>query len=216
MRVRGANNLTQAATALLTPQGRAVFDRNKPSFGPRAVPPVLGNDPLGKCDPLGLTRNLMTEVAARSFEFSHLPDRVFQFFEYAHQYRTIWVDGRSLPKEPEPRWMGYSVGRWDGDAFVVDTLGLDDRNWADMWGHPISTNARVQERYRRPAFDTLELQLTINDPDFYSKPIVTETKVHRLQVERAIDERLELFCVPSEEEAFNQAIRNPAGGVGNK
>jgi hypothetical protein len=213
MRIRGAGNLTQAATALLTPRGRMLFERNKPSFGPRAVPPVLGNDPLGKCDPLGLTRNLMTEVAARSFEFSHLPDRVLQFFEYAHQYRTIWIDGRQLPKDPEPRWMGYSAARWEGDVFVVDTIGLDDRVWADMWGHPLSTKARVQERYRRPGFDTLELQLTITDPDLYSKPVVSDAKVHRLQVERAIDERMELFCVPSEEDAFNQAIRNPAGGV---
>jgi hypothetical protein len=140
----------------------------------------------------------MTEVAARSFEFSHLPDRVFQFFEYAHQYRTIWVDGRSLPKEPEPRWMGYSVGRWDGDAFVVDTLGLDDRNWADMWGHPISTNARVQE-------PGLLLQADRNRDE--GAPAAGGT---------AIDERMELFCVPSEEEAFNQAIRNPAGGVSYK
>ena len=213
MRVKGANNLGQATTALLTPAGKKRFDANKPSFGPRAVPPVLGNDPLGKCDPLGLTRNLMTEIAARSFEFTHLPDRVYQFFEYAHQYRTIWIDGRRLPKNPQPRWMGYSVGRWEGDTFVVDTVGLDDRVWADMWGHPISTSARVQERYRRPAFDTLELQLTITDPENYTKPVGGDTKVHRLQVEKAIDERLETFCVPSEEEAFNKAIRDPAGGV---
>ena len=212
-RVKGAANLGEAATKLLTPEGKKLFDANKPSFGPRAVPPVLGNDPLGKCDPLGLTRNLMTEIAARSFEFVHLPDRVVQFFEYGHQYRTIWIDGRPLPKDPDPRWMGYSVGRWDGDSFLVDTIALDERVWADMWGHPISSNARVQERYRRPAFDTLEMQVTITDPDLYTKPVGGDTKVHRLQVEKGTDERLETFCVPSEEEAFNKAIRDPAGGV---
>jgi hypothetical protein len=213
MRVKGGANLGQASTALLTPLGKQRFDANKPSFGPRAVPPVVGNDPLGKCDPLGLTRNIMTEIAARSFEFVHLPNRVVQFFEYGHQYRTIWTDGRSLPKDPDPRWMGYSVGRWDGDSLVVDTIVLDEREWADNWGHPIGENTRIQERYRRPAFDTLELQMTITDPDLYSKPLVLDTKVHRLQVEAATDERLETFCVPSEEEAFNKAIRNPAGGV---
>jgi hypothetical protein len=109
--------------------------------------------------------------------------------------------------------MGYSVGRWDGDAFVVDTVGLDERAWGDMWGHPLSSNARVQERYRRPRFDTLEMQLTITDPDIYSTPVVSDMKAHRLQVERAMDERMELFCVPSEEDAFNAAIRDPAGGV---
>ncbi len=85
-RVKGTANFGEAATMVLTPAGKKLFDANKPSFGPRAVPPVLGNDPLGKCDPLGLTRNLMTEIAARSFEFVHLPDRVVQFFEYGHQY----------------------------------------------------------------------------------------------------------------------------------
>jgi len=213
MRVRGATNMTRQADDLLTPLGRKLFEANKPSFGPRAVPPVRGNDPLGKCDPLGLTRNLFTEIAARGLEFVHLPDRVIEFFEYAHQSRTVWTDGRSLPKDPEPRWMGYSVGRWDGDAFVVDSIALDDRVWADMWGHPISSKAHIIERYRRPAFDTLELQMTITDPDLYTKPWVSDVKVHRLQVEKAMDERLETFCVPSEEEQFNKAIRDPAGGV---
>ena len=213
MRVRGATNMTRQADDLLTPAGRRLFEANKPSFGPRAVPPVRGNDPLGKCDPLGLTRNLFTEIAARGLEFVHLPDRVVEFFEYAHQYRTIWTDGRALPKDPDPRWMGYSVGRWDGDALVVDSIALDDRVWADMWGHPISSKARITERYRRPAFDTLELQMTINDPDLYTRPWTSDVKVHRLQVEKAMDDRLETFCVPSEEENFNKAIRDPAGGV---
>jgi hypothetical protein len=213
MRVRGATNMTREADNLLTPLGRKLFEANKPSFGPRAVPPVRGNDPLGKCDPLGLTRNLFTEIAARGLEFVHLPDRVIEFFEYAHQYRTIWTDGRALPKDPDPRWMGYSVGRWDGDAFVVDSIALDDRVWADMWGHPISSKARILERYRRTMFDTLELQMTITDPDLYTKPWVSDVKAHRLQLEKAMDERLETFCVPSEEEQFNKAIRDPAGGV---
>jgi hypothetical protein len=213
MRVRGATNMTRAADDLLTPAGRKLFEEHKPSFGPRAVPPVNGNDPLGKCDPLGLTRNLFTEIAARGLEFVHMPDRIIEFFEYAHQYRTIWTDGRPLPKDPDPRWMGYSVGRWDDDTFVVDSIALDDRVWADMWGHPISSKAHITERYRRPAFDTLELQMTITDPDLYTRPWVSDTKVHRLQLEAAMDERLETFCVPSEEEQFNKAIRDPAGGV---
>lgn len=213
MRVKGSANMSQSATALLTPAGRKLYDSYKPSFGPRAVPPVLGNDPLGRCDPLGLTRSIFTEIAARTFEFVHLPDRALQFFEYGHQFRTIWTDGRSLPKNPEPRWMGYSVGRWDGDTFIVDSIAVDSRVWGDMWGHPISSNARVQERYRRPGFDALEMQVTITDPELYSKPWMSDTKVHRLMVEKAIDERLETFCVPSEEEAFNKAIRDPAGGV---
>jgi hypothetical protein len=203
---QGAANLGQGPPRSSRRSGKS-SDANKPSFRAERLSAVLGERSLGKCDPLGLTRNLMTEIAARSFEFVHLPDRVLQFFEYAHQYRTIWTDGRPLPKNTDPRWMGYSVGRWEGDSFVVDTIGLDDRVWADMWGHPLSTNARVQERYRRPTFDTIEMELTITDPQIYTKPVVGPPRVHRLQVEKAIDERLETFCVPSEEEAFNSYPR---------
>jgi hypothetical protein len=213
-RVKGAGNLTEAATALLTPAGRKIADTYKPSFGPRQVPPAHGNDPLGKCDPLGLTRNLLTEIGARTYEFVHAsPERTYQFFEYGHQYRLIWTDGRKLPEDPEPRWMGYSVGRWDGDTFIVNTVGLDARQWADHFGHPIGSKTTIEERYRRTAFDTLEMRIIVTDPELYSKPWDSGILLHRLMVEKGMDERLEMFCVPSEEEAFNEAIRDPAGGV---
>jgi hypothetical protein len=213
MRIRGAANMTPAADAFLTAEGRKKFESYKPSFGPRGVPPALGNDPIGNCDPMGLTRNLFTEIAARTFDFAHEPDRIMQFFEYAHQYRTIWLDGRKLPKEPEPRWMGYSTGRWDGDTLVVESNGMDERNWADHLGHPLSDQAHLEERYRRPNWDTLELTITITDPVYYSKPWVSDTKIHRIQTERAMDDRMEMFCVPSEEQEFNRLIRDPAAGI---
>ena len=216
MRTRGSANLGDVS-ALLTPAGRQVYDSYKPSFGPRAIPPALGNDPIGNCDPMGLTRNVFTEIAGRSFEFVPTSDRIMHFFEYAHQYRTIWLDGRRLPTDnPEPRWMGYSTAHWDGDTLVVDTNGIDERNWADMWGHPLSPKARVQERYRRTAFETLEVQMTITDPDYYTKPVASDTKFYALQIETGMDDRLEGFCVPSEEQAFNKAIRDPAAGLGKK
>jgi len=215
MRTRGSANLGDVS-ALLTPAGRQVYNSYKPSFGPRAIPPAFGNDPIGNCDPMGLTRNVFTEIAGRTFEFVPGPDRIVEFFEYAHQYRTIWMDGRQLPKDPEPRWMGYSTGRWEGDTLVVDTDGIDERNWADMWGHPLSPRARVQERYHRTSFDTFEVQITITDPDYYTKPVGGETKVYGLQIEKGMDDRLEGFCVPSEEQAFNKTIRDPAAGIVNK
>ncbi len=214
MRTRGAANMTPAADALLTAEGRKMFESYKPSFGPRGIMPALGNDPIGNCDPMGLTRNLFTEIAARTFEFVHTPDRVLQFFEYAHQYRTIWLDGRPLPKDnPEQRWMGYSAGRWEGDTLVVETIGLDERDWADHLGHPLSGKAHITERYRRTAFDTLEMQMTITDPEYYSKPWVSDTKIHRLQMEKGMDDRMEMFCVPSKEQTFNRTIRDPAAGI---
>src|SRR6266516_2108612 len=81
----------------MTPEGQAKFNANKPSYGPRAIPPALGNDPTGKCDPLGLVRNLLLEVAIYPMEMVQTPRRVLQFFEWAHSWREIWTDGRETP-----------------------------------------------------------------------------------------------------------------------
>ena len=69
-------------------------------------------------------------------------------------YRQILTDGRALPDDPQPTWMGYSVGRWDGDTFIVESAGFNDRTWLDFEGHPHTEGLRVVERYRRPDFGT--------------------------------------------------------------
>lgn len=194
----------------MTPEGQAKFNANKPSYGPRAIPPALGNDPTGKCDPLGLVRNLLLEVAIYPMEIVQTPRRVLQFFEWAHSWREIWTDGRDLPKDPEPRWMGYSVGKWEGDTFVVDSTGFDERTWLDHFGTPHSDQMRLQERYKRLDRDNLELTMTLTDPMTFTKPWVSEKKIFKLDPKAEIQE---LFCVPSEEEAFNRKVRDPAGGV---
>jgi len=198
--------------AAMTAAGQAKFLTNKPSFGPRMVPPAFGNDPMGKCDPIGLIRNISLEVAGRSFEFAEMPDRVIQFFEWAHQYRTIWTDGRAFPKDPEPRWNGYSVGKWEGNTLVVDSMGLDERTWLDNLGHPHTSDMRVQERYTRTDRNTLTMSVTITDPAFYAQPIASGVISFRLNPEKTEEDKLETFCVPSEEEAFNKGIRDPAAG----
>jgi hypothetical protein len=193
-----------------TAWGKEQFDANKPGYGPRAVPPALGNDPTGNCDPLGLVRNLLLEVSIYQMEFLPTPKRVVQFFEWAHAYREIWTDGRELPANPEPSWMGYSVGRWEGDTFVVNSAGFDERTWLDHFGNPHSDQMRLEERYRRLDRDTLELTMTLTDPKTYTKPWVSEKKIHRLVPNRDLPE---IFCVPSEEQEFNRNVRDPAGGV---
>ncbi len=110
-----------------TPEGKKRFDANKPSYGPRAIPPALGNDPMGNCDPLGIPRLLLLENNPGDFEFIQVPGKVLQIFDRHHVYRMIWTDGRQLPKDPDPRLLGWSVGRWDGDIFVVESLGFDQR-----------------------------------------------------------------------------------------
>ena len=85
-------------------------------------------------------------------------------------YRQILTDGRDLPKDPNPTWMGYSVGRWDGDTFVVSSAGFNDKTWLDFNGHPHTEALRVTERFRRKTVGAMELQITFDDPKTYTRP----------------------------------------------
>jgi hypothetical protein len=85
-------------------------------------------------------------------------------------YRQVFMDGRTLPADPNPSWMGYSVGHWDGDTLVVESIGFNDRSWLDFGGHPHSESLRVTERYRRRDFGHMELHTTMEDPKAYEKP----------------------------------------------
>lgn len=84
-------------------------------------------------------------------------------------YRQIFLDGRPLPKDPNPTWMGYSVGRWDGDTLVVETTGFNERSWLDMGGHPHTEALRTTERFHRTNFGHIDLQVTFDDPKAYSR-----------------------------------------------
>ena len=85
-------------------------------------------------------------------------------------YRQIYTDGRSLEPAPNPTWMGYSVGRWDGDTLVVDSFGFNDRTWLDHDGHPHTEALRMTERYRRRDFGHIDLDVTLSDPAIYARP----------------------------------------------
>jgi hypothetical protein len=208
---RSGGVLTMSSeTPPMTPWGLARFNAAKPVYGPRAVPGGLGNDPMSTCDPLGMPRNLFLEVSIYPYEIVQTPNRVFQFFEWAHSYRVIWTDGRELPKDPDPQWMGYSVGKWEGDTFVVKSLGFDERTWLDHFGNPVSEDMTLEERYRRVDRDTLELTMTITAPKAYTKPWVSEKKTLKLAPKAEIQE---LFCVPSEEQRFNKLVRDPGSGI---
>ena len=85
-------------------------------------------------------------------------------------YRQIFMDGRTLEQAPNPNWMGYSVGRWDGDTLVVESFGFNDRTWLDHDGHPHTEALRMSERYRRRDFGHLDVEVTFSDPAIYAKP----------------------------------------------
>jgi hypothetical protein len=99
-------------------------------------------------------------------------------YSFNQTWRIIWTDGRKLPEDPDPRWFGYSVGRWENDTtFIVDTVGMTDRTWVDSGGFPHSEGLRVQERYQRTGVNVIELTVTIDDPEIYTKPWISRDRM---------------------------------------
>ena len=134
-------------------------------------------DPTYNCFPPGIPRIYSTP---RPFEIHQVPGVVLQLFEWDHWVRRIYTDGRKHPEGYPITWMGHSIGKWDGDTLVVDTIGINDRSWLDSLGHPLSDALHVVERFRRVNRDTLEIDFLFDDPKTYTKPW-TGKKVYRLQ-----------------------------------
>lgn len=199
----------------MTELGKKMFDANKPSFGPRGVPPAQGNDPIGNCDPPGYPRNIY--YAGRPFELIQTPAKIVQVFEWTRGMRDIWLDGRKLPADVDPRWYGYAVGHWEGNNLVVDSTAYNDETWLDMAGDPHSEDMTMHEVFTHPDAMTLNLSMTINDPKIYTKPLVSKTPmVFQLQLPKGVVELREEYCVPSQEQSFNANDRDPAGGRDKK
>jgi len=121
-------------------------------------------------------------------------------------YRVIWTDGRELPKDPEPRWNGYSVGKWVDDyTFVVETTGLNPKSWLDHAGRPHSEDLRVEERFHRVDHDNMEITVTIFDPKMYTEPWqgLNKFPLHLLRPDFDIPE---LLCSPSEMAEYNKQV----------
>ena len=117
-------------------------------------------------------------------------------YEADSVFRQIFSDGRTLPSDPQPSWLGYSVGKWMGDAFVVDTIGFNDQASLDALGHPRSEDLRLTETFRRRDFGHMEVQITLDDPKVYTKPVTVLVK-YRLLPDT---ELLESFCNEDEKD----------------
>jgi hypothetical protein len=99
-------------------------------------------------------------------------------------HRTIFMDGRELPKDPNPTWLGYSVGHWEGDTLVVNSVGFNDEGWLDVGGNPQTESLRLTERFRRPDFGHLQLEVTFEDPKTFTKPFtLSMTKTYAADTE---------------------------------
>ena len=105
-------------------------------------------------------------------------------------HREIFMDGRSLEPDPNPTWMGYSVGRWEGDTLVVESNGYAERSWLDFDGHPHTEDLRITERYTRRDFGHIDVHVTMVDPKAYLKPIRFSMPMGL----QADTELLEFFC----------------------
>ena len=91
-------------------------------------------------------------------------------------HRTVFTDGRDLPEDPNPTWLGYSVGRWDGDTLVVTTAGFNDRGWLDSAGHPQTESLRITERLTRRDFGHMDFEITVDDPTVFNRPFTVKTQ----------------------------------------
>jgi hypothetical protein len=149
----------------MLPWAQAKFKVAKPGYGPRATPD--STDPILRCLPPGVPRIMLMPFP---MQIVQSPTQVVMIFEYDHYVRQIYLDRKEHPKDVSPTWMGDSIGRWEGNTLVVDTTGFNDKAWLDQVGHPHSDALHLIERIRRVDHDTLQVDLTIDDPKAYSKP----------------------------------------------
>jgi hypothetical protein len=123
--------------------------------------------PGARCLPSGIPEKLSVPDGVKIVQ---TPDVTIFMWDSRTIFRQVFTDGRSFPKDPQPAWMGYSIGRWEGDTFVVETIGQNGKTWLDMRGHPATEALRVTERYTRPSIGRMNIAVTIDDPKAYTRP----------------------------------------------
>ena len=134
------------------------------------------DNPVTHCLPAGPSA-IFAAGSTRFYRIIQSPSVIGLLYELSG-FRQIYTDGRSLPENPNPTWMGYSIGRWDGDTLVVDSAGFNDRTWLDMVGHPHSERLHVVEKFHRIDFGHMDLRVTYDDPETLFKPLTISVKVH--------------------------------------
>jgi hypothetical protein len=199
-----------------TPLGEKTWKSHKPGFGTTEVPIALNNDPFDVCDPIGFPR--IELFGFRAIQILQTEKEVVIFYQNDRTFRTIWTDGRDFPPDDiaEPRWYGYSIGKWvDDTTLVVETTELDERTWLDNAGRPHSSDLRVEERFHRVNHDIFELTLTINDPKMYTKPWIALNKFP-MRLQPADFDLREMLCSPSEQAQYDNVVSKPTVGNSTK
>jgi hypothetical protein len=167
----------------LRPEAAEIFRKRKPV-----------ESPVAQCMPQGLPRADIHSYAP--FKIIQTPGLIAFLYEIDGMHRQVYTDGRKLPVDPQPLWLGYSVGRWEGDTLVVDTAGFNDKSWLDVAGHPHSDALRIEERFHRRDFGHMDLQVTVDDPKMYTKPFTIKV-TELLQADSDI---LENVCLENEKD----------------
>jgi hypothetical protein len=181
----------------MTPWAIERFKAARPPFGANATFEAV-NDPVQKyCDPPGITRLYLYPW---NFSLVQTPGVVYILYEFMGYWRPIAL-GRDHPKDPDATWMGDSIGKYEGDTFVVDTIGFNDKTWIDQVGHPHSDQLHLIESFRLVDKDALEVSLTFDDPKAYTKPF-TATRVFK----RSASPMEETVCSLTEMQNFDDEV----------
>jgi hypothetical protein len=143
----------------LRPEGAALYARRSENLGK--------GRPSERCLPHGIPDAMLYGGPMKIVQNRRLTLILFEEFNH---YRQVFTDGRRFPEDPQPTWFGYSLGRWDGEAFVVDSMGFNDQTWMDDSGLPHSDALRTTERFRRRDFGHLDLEITFDDVKMYTEP----------------------------------------------
>ena len=134
----------------------------------------IADDPYTRClTPGGPRMHLLPTMK----KFVQTPGLLLLLNEFNISFRQVFLDGRPLPVDPNPTWNGYSVGRWDGDALVIDSVGFRDDQWLDAAGSPLTNAGKVTERFNRPDYGHLTIDVTIDDPKAYTRPWTTSIRL---------------------------------------
>src|SRR5579864_9057177 len=218
-------NVVMGPFPAMTPAGEAKFKLNKPIARPsdRVVQLEPNNDPFAICDPLGFPRDLLNHTLSSrgGIWFQPVQNKMLMLFEQQRVWREIWMDGRQLPAKvdapgaPDSRFYGYSVGHWDGDnVFVIDTVGLDPRSWLDEAGLPHTSNAKLQERWTRTDQYHMEATVTVDDPQYFTKPFQLMKTSYYWKKDQNVQEEL---CLASDALEYRDRQAGPSGyGFGSK
>src|SRR6266446_4334300 len=181
----------------MTPWALERFKAARPPFGAKATFEAV-NDPVQKyCDPPGITR-----LYNYPWQFSlvQTPGAVYILYEFPNVWRPIALN-REHPKSPDSTWIGDSIGKYEGETFVIDTVGFNDKTWIDQVGHPHSDALHLIERLRRVDQNTLEVTVTFDDPKAYTKPFTGKRMFKRSSSPMEVT-----LCSLSEMQSFDDEV----------